>query len=549
MSASSKKKLRAEENASKLTEKQTAQQKEAKKLKIYTILFTVLIGVMVVAALSIGITRAVSNSGIRQKNTTALTLGDHALSSVELNYFYIDAINNFASQYGSYAQLMGLNTSTPLNQQITDEETGSTWADYFLTSAQSSARSTFALADEAEKAGFTLSQEELDSIDLYGQNLEAYAKLYGYSNADDYLRAMYGNGSSKESYLEYYTRNVLASAYYSEYAESLSYSDEQIAGKDEEDATAYSAYSYHQYYLSTSRFLEGGVTDENGTTTYSQEEKDTAQVKTEEAVKSLLAGEIASVEDFDAAIAALPVNADSDPAPTSTAYSDYLGSNVSATLADWIKDPARKAGDTTYIPSTSTTTAEDGAEVTTVNGYYVVYFDGSSDNRFPLVNVRHILVSFEGGSTDTSGTTTYSDEEKAAAKEQAEEILAQWQAGDATEDSFAALAVEKSSDPGSAESGGLYEEVYPGQMVTAFNDWCFDDSRKPGDTGIVESSYGYHIMYFSGDADITYRDYMISEALRSTEVSEWYNALVEAMSMTEGNTKYIRKDLVLSSGN
>lgn len=549
MSASSKKKLRAEENASKLTEKQTAQQKEAKKLKIYTILFTVLIGVMVVAALSIGITRAVSNSGIRQKNTTALTLGDHALSSVELNYFYIDAINNFASQYGSYAQLMGLNTSTPLNQQITDEETGSTWADYFLTSAQSSARSTFALADEAEKAGFTLSQEELDSIDLYGQNLEAYAKLYGYSNADDYLRAMYGNGSSKESYLEYYTRNILASAYYSEYAESLSYSDEQIAGKDEEDATAYSAYSYHQYYLSTSRFLEGGVTDENGTTTYSQEEKDTAQVKTEEAVKSLLAGEIASVEDFDAAIAALPVNADSDPAPTSTAYSDYLGSNVSATLADWIKDPARKAGDTTYIPSTSTTTAEDGAEVTTVNGYYVVYFDGSSDNRFPLVNVRHILVSFEGGSTDTSGTTTYSDEEKAAAKEQAEEILAQWQAGDATEDSFAALAVEKSSDPGSAESGGLYEEVYPGQMVTAFNDWCFDDSRKPGDTGIVESSYGYHIMYFSGDADITYRDYMISEALRSTEVSEWYNALVEAMSMTEGNTKYIRKDLVLSSGN
>ena len=36
-------------------------------------------------------------------------------------------------------------------------------------------------------------------------------------------------------------------------------------------------------------------------------------------------------------------------------------------------------------------------------------------------------------------------------------------------------------------------------MVTNFNDWIFDASRKPGDTGIVESDYGYHIIYFVGD--------------------------------------------------
>lgn len=547
MSASSKKKLRAEENASKLTEKQTAQQKEAKKLKIYTVAFVALIAAMVITALTIGIVRAVTNSGVQQKNTTALTVGDHKLSSVELNYFYIDAVNNFISQYGSYAQLFGLDTSKPLDQQVTDEETGATWADDFLHTAQDNAKATYALADEAEKAGFTLSQEELDNIDLYGKNLDSYAKLYGYSKTNDYLRAMYGNGSTKESYLDYYTRNALASAYYNAYSESRSYTDEQIAAKDEEDAAAYNAYSYHQYYLSTSRFLEGGTVNEDGTTTYSEEEKAAAQKKAEEAAKVLTDSKPASVEDFDTAIAALPVNKDADPAPTSTAYTDQLGSKLSATVADWVKDSARKAGDITYIPSSSTSTAEDGTEVTTVNGYYVVYFDGSADNRFPLKNARHILVSFEGGTTDEYGTTTYSDEEKAAAKEKAEEIYAQWQAGDATEDSFAALAAEKTTDPGSQENGGLYENIYPGQMVTAFNDWCFDDSRKPGDTGIVETDYGYHIMYFSGDADITYRDYMITEDLRSTEVSDWNNALIEAMSVTEGNTKYIRRDLVLSS--
>lgn len=546
MSASSKKKLRAEENASKLTEKQIAERKEAKKLKIYTVLFSVVICVMLVAALWIGISRAISKSGINEKKTVALTLGDHTINSVETNYFYIDAINNFANQYGSYIQLMGLNTSVPLDQQVTNEETGSTWADDFLSSAQTTARSVYALADEAERNGFTLPQETLDSIDLYKNNLEGYAKLYGYSSADNYLKVLYGNGSTVESYMDYYTRNTLASAYRVEYANSLTYTDQQIADKDSEDATAYNAYSYHQYYLATSRFLSGGTLNEDGTTTYSEEEKAEAQKQAEEAAKVLLDHDLASPEDFDAAIAALPVNSDTDPAPASTAYTDQLSSGIGSTVADWVKDPARKAGDTTYIPSTSTSTAEDGTEVTTINGYYVLYFDGSTDNRIPLVNVRHILVSFEGGTTE-NGTTTYSDEEKAAAKEKADALLAQWKSGDATEDSFAELAKENSTDPGSVDNGGLYEEVYPGQMVSAFNDWCFDASRKAGDTGIIETSYGYHVMYFCGNADINYRDYMITEDLRTADVSAWYDALVESMTMTEGSSKYIRKDLTLSA--
>lgn len=79
---------------------------------------------------------------------------------------------------------------------------------------------------------------------------------------------------------------------------------------------------------------------------------------------------------------------------------------------------------------------------------------------------------------------------------QAEEIYAQWKAGEATEDTFAALATEHTTDPGSQQTGGLYENVTEGQMVPAFNDWCFDEARQPGDTGIVETDYGHHIMYF-----------------------------------------------------
>ena len=38
-------------------------------------------------------------------------------------------------------------------------------------------------------------------------------------------------------------------------------------------------------------------------------------------------------------------------------------------------------------------------------------------------------------------------------------------------------------------------------MVTEFNDWCFADGRAVGDSGIVKTSYGYHIMFFSGEGE------------------------------------------------
>lgn len=126
------------------------------------------------------------------------------------------------------------------------------------------------------------------------------------------------------------------------------------------------------------------------------------------------------------------------------------------------------------------------------------------DDSPATINVRHILIAPEGGTTDDDGQTTYSDEEWAAAEAKAQEILDQWKAGEATEESFTALAQEYSVDPGSASNGGLYEDVAPGDMVEEFNDWCFEDGRTPGDTGIVKTKFGYHIMYFVSASEQLY---------------------------------------------
>lgn len=113
-----------------------------------------------------------------------------------------------------------------------------------------------------------------------------------------------------------------------------------------------------------------------------------------------------------------------------------------------------------------------------------------------LIDVRHILVCPKGGTTDENGETTYSEDEWNTCLLEAESLLKKWQEGEATEESFAALASEATEDPGSQSTGGLYTYVYEGQMVPAFNDWCFDESRQYGDTGLVKTNYGYHIMFF-----------------------------------------------------
>lgn len=82
------------------------------------------------------------------------------------------------------------------------------------------------------------------------------------------------------------------------------------------------------------------------------------------------------------------------------------------------------------------------------------------------------------------------DAEEAVVKEKekaAQGILDRVNAGE----DFAALAKEFSEDTGSKDSGGVIK-VAKGEMVPEFEDWAF--SHEIGQTGIVRTSYGFHVM-------------------------------------------------------
>ena len=50
--------------------------------------------------------------GEKYKNTVALTFGDFSITAVELNYYYVELVNKFASDYSYYLSYF-MDTSKP----------------------------------------------------------------------------------------------------------------------------------------------------------------------------------------------------------------------------------------------------------------------------------------------------------------------------------------------------------------------------------------------------------------------------------------------------
>ena len=78
-------------------------------------------------------------------------------------------------------------------------------------------------------------------------------------------------------------------------------------------------------------------------------------------------------------------------------------------------------------------------------------------------------------------------------------------------------------------------------MVENFENLCYDENRKARDGEIIETDYGYHIMYFVGDADINFVDYLLTETMRSEDTKAWYDALVEKMNLVALTDKFVDK--------
>jgi parvulin-like peptidyl-prolyl isomerase len=536
MSASTERKKRQEARAAGTDKKTNAAIKEVKAAKKWKISYTIIAIVLVLLlAFSLFVT-----SSLPYRMLTAVKCGTDKYTIADFEYYFGSNYNYFMSQYGSYASYFGLSTGTDLKEQtcsISDDENVKTWYDYFESMALDNMKQVSAFCNYAEQNGIVMDDEDNATVDEQISSAKESADSGGYKDLDAYLEATYGPGVNEEVVRTQLSRQVLAVKVATQVQDGFTFTDEEKETEYQNNKDEWDLFTYDYYFVQAEEVpvetAEDTTTDASGDTEQTSEantddtatsdpsvslDQDTEESSEETEETAVTEETMADAKTkADAIEAAYKENPDTsltdiarevlqDDTVNATTETDLEGSNISETMAEWIKDASRRSGDSTVLESADT-------------GYYVVVYRSRSDNHYYTVNVRHILIQAEASSDGT-----YTEEALQTAYDKIQEIYAEFESGDRTEESFAALAQQYSEDTGSASDGGLYENVYKGQMVDTFEQFCFAEERQPGDTGIVEGSNGsyrgYHLIYYVGQGEL-YSNYLAEQQLRSDKMSEW----------------------------
>ncbi|MBR3819941.1 MAG: peptidylprolyl isomerase [Clostridia bacterium] len=433
--------------------------------------------------------KIVDSLGVIERAVTAVNIGDDKITAAQFNYYYTAQYQQMAYYQNMYAQQgmsMGFDTSVaPDEQESTqkDEEGNAlTWDEVFKDSAVNYAQFVYAYYNEAVKAGYKLTDDEKAEINETIESYRDEAATNNYS-LNAYLRESFGGGFNEKAFRKQLEMETLAKNYSEDKATELetAVSDADIKAEYDANRKNYD-YADVRYYA----FAFTTLTLNDGETEEALKERQTAANAKVEAEAKAIFDKLTDEASFQAAITAYknegkenPTDDDYTTLSEITTYSSLTAATCKD-AAEWAFDAVRKAGDKTMV-----------------KGDKAVYIIYSVKPVYAMnsVDVRHCLVQF-----DTEDTQNVTDAQKEAAQKEAKALLDEWLAGDKTEESFTAMVKENTDDTASKETGGLYEGIRTSDnYVAAFEEWSFDDARKAGDYGIVETEYGYHIMYFVSD--------------------------------------------------
>lgn len=461
---------------------------------------------------------------------------DQSVTIAEYEYYYMRAYNQVryqAQYYQYYYQTSSYDLSlTPEEQtQTTKDADGNeiTWVEKLHEDTLEIIQLHKAYYNEALKMGLKLTKADEAFIDKQIEDLRDEAKSAGSnsssSNSENkvtyslnaYLRKVYG-GSINERFLRKQLKiQVLAQKYLTERTNEIAkdYDQKDIDAEYKKDTTAYDFVTFRAYTFKTTELTkEDNETDD---ALKARQAKANAEVKKN-------ANDFYNAVTNDATFTAKAKELNKDTADYNvdkeTKYSmlkSTAQSTFSEDAAKWLFDSSTKVGSKKLFSDEE-------------NGKYIVVLALSKPHQEQTVTARHILFQTK----DQNSGNDLSEEEIAKKKTQAEDVLKKFNEGDKTEDSFAALANEYNEDTGSSSNGGLYEHIYPGQMVTEFNDWVFDANRKAGDVELVETDFGYHIIYFVAKDGKDYYDSAIRSSKANKDIETETKALQEGKDYVVG---------------
>lgn len=427
---------------------------------------------------------------------------DEQKISIGMYDYYYASIVSYYEQYASYGYY-SLDTTKDYSKQYTTDDDGNkiSWQKFFETEALKEVEQITTYYSKALEEGVTLTSTQKKTIEKQISTLKDSASQNDVS-LDQYIKANFGTYCSEDTIRIMLEQYYLSANYKGKFKCETKVTDNDVDKYYNDHKNDYKKIEF--YYIASPY----DATDDN-----SKNES----IKTAEKI-------MAKMKDKKSVIALVP-----------EVYSSYIDSQVKSSMeqdSTLTEKKAREEAVKSYESNVVTTVSGSDSPFDdkmntwlfsddTKVGSKKYYIDESAGYIYIVLKtskasveedetytVRHILVAPESGSNSSSSTsekTEYTDEQWAAAKKKADSILAKFNKTDKSEYEFAKLAEQYSTDSASTSSGsndsfgGLYESVTLGQMVPDFEKWSIDDSRKYGDTGIVKSDYGYHIMFFIND--------------------------------------------------
>ena len=479
--------------------------------------------------------------------------------SIGMYDYYYASIVSYYEQYASYGYY-SLDTTKDYSKQYTTDDDGNkiSWQKFFETEALKEVEQITTYYSKALEEGVTLTSAQKKTIDKQISTLKDSASQNDVS-LDQYIKANFGTYCSEDTIRLMLEQYYLSANYKGKFKCETKVTDNDVDKYYNDHKNDYKKIEF--YYIASPY----DATDDN-----SKNES----IKTAEKI-------MAKMKDKKSVIALVP-----------EVYSSYIDSQVKSSMeqdSTLTEKKAREEAVKSYESNVVTTVSGSDSPFDdkmntwlfsddTKVGSKKYYIDESAGYIYIVLKtskasveedetytVRHILVAPESGSNSSSSTsekTEYTDEQWAAAKKKADSILAKFNKTDKSEYEFAKLAEQYSTDSASTSSGsndsfgGLYESVTLGQMVPDFEKWSIDDSRKYGDTGIVKSDYGYHIMFFINDCP-EYQSKIIaqiksdrlSNMIDKAEVKVHENAIKKAVDKEKAAKEAAAESATASSSN
>ncbi len=468
---------------------------------------------ILVAALLIWNSGILSGNNV-DKNATAATVGEQEYSVAEVSYYYQAVANNFinqAEQYKMYGMDMGYDTELSPSEQMFDEENGVTYADYFMDSALQELQRVSLLCAEAEAAGFTLSEDGQAAIDQNMNVLTMYSVQNNYSE-EAYLKLLYGEMMTVELFQQVLSEGILADEYAQKVAYDFTYGEDELEAYYAENADELDSYEYRYCTITADVPQE---TDEEGNPVEATEEETAAAMEAASQEADAMIAEVIAGASFNEAAAA-HLDADTAKLFEDEEYNhmtQMAGSSIALAgdATAWVKDASRSVGDITAIEVEGT-------------GYTVVQFLGRSKGEDVYQTMSYQVMQIPAEVVEAEdGTSAPTEDTLAAAEEQANALLADWESGEVTD--FGALSTESISPE-------LVENADRSTMEADLQAWLFDTDRQVGDVTVLPyldatgAVAGYQLVLVEAFGDIRW-EYTAANALRSEDYSAWFTETQE----------------------